>query len=431
LKRTQKECDDTLAFCEEIKTELVVDVKQSLNIAKYSNEKSQDSKNHYKHLNNTISMVAERILISRDELKGFFKNQIQKMQRELRIIEEADKLRKKRENDVSGAIESSAIEKKSMESFLKKNNLLLLTDDGEENEKTAKNNATEDGKHGGGKDSCSTSSKQPKPPAGSQSSNALGNSNLSNIGRTARARRIVRYGQTETVNLENVAQDFVLSCETQGKIQKLIAQKQYLQTQVLHNASLLMLCQRDVQANNHKLDSSILSKDVDLWQSKRDPISGDVVIKKMSSLVSPHNVRKDQAEHVFSSSYVLHGDAAEGTYEEHGEGEDEETGEEGGQWSKAYRDTEKTINASQNHEKVDSLLTSELESSSVISPKKKGKMKKTFISLGEKLECGIDTMLSGYNFVETGMQYAHSVSYILSMIIYMYLFVLIIYCSNL
>jgi hypothetical protein len=79
-----------------MKTKLSHDLKKALNGQSKSRKQS-------KNLSDSISLIADRVLDSREELKGFFRSQIAKLQREQRLMEEAEELNKQKERILAEA----------------------------------------------------------------------------------------------------------------------------------------------------------------------------------------------------------------------------------------------------------------------------------------------------------------------------------------
>ena len=92
----KQNCLDAAFYCQDLKTKLSHDLKKALN-SSITYELIKNNKQHKKYLNDSISLVADRVLDSRQELQGYFKNQIMKLQREQRIMEETEAANKQKE----------------------------------------------------------------------------------------------------------------------------------------------------------------------------------------------------------------------------------------------------------------------------------------------------------------------------------------------
>jgi hypothetical protein len=353
--RLQQECFDTLFYCENIKINLMDTIKTSLHNSGKNESPPDDIKSHIKNVDNTIAMVAERILVSRDELKGFFKNQIQKMHRELRIMEEAEKLRKKKEKDNTGVETNQQLETHELDKFLKKNN--FMTDPSSPNGRSISSPTS--GLIG---DASKTApiALSPKPPPLQVPSNIL---NSMSVGKTARSRRTYKHGKTETVNMEMISQEFVVSCETQGKLHKLKSYKESLQSHVLYQLSLLMLCHEDLRNKFNNSGSS----------------SSNIELKGHKTNIDNNNISNGNDDRIM--------------------------------WNN--EDKVLTDGAVQDSNVDQSISTLSLKSrlfTTQMTTSYSSKTKARKVNIENRLAFGVDNLPSAHNYIETGLQYSQTVS---------------------
>lgn len=102
--RARQECLDASFYCQDIRTKFTHDLKKA-QLSKAQNRSSVGTRVHIKNLSDAISLIADRVLDSREELKGYFKNQMQKMKREQRLMQEAEdlhRLKKRDQDDING-----------------------------------------------------------------------------------------------------------------------------------------------------------------------------------------------------------------------------------------------------------------------------------------------------------------------------------------
>jgi hypothetical protein len=102
-RRARQECLDASFYCQDIRAKLTHDLKKAQ--LQPHNKSSTNSRQHVKNLSDAIAIIADRVLESRDELRGYFRNQMQKLKREQRLVQEAEDLhrqRKKDQDDING-----------------------------------------------------------------------------------------------------------------------------------------------------------------------------------------------------------------------------------------------------------------------------------------------------------------------------------------
>ena len=68
--------------------------------SRHDRRSSAGTRLHVKNLSDAISIVADRVLDSREELRGYFRNQMLKLQREHRLVQEAEDLHRQRKRDL-------------------------------------------------------------------------------------------------------------------------------------------------------------------------------------------------------------------------------------------------------------------------------------------------------------------------------------------
>lgn len=222
-----EKCIESLFVFERFHANLYDDVKAEVYNCKQNAHKFVS---HQDNLNGSIGVLADRIKICRDEVRGFFKNQIQKMMREQRIYDEAEKLKKLKEKTT---VDSTGLDSHEIDNFLRQQNILSVDE--------AENNSSPAGLIGNMEKSGGNSVQNPIPPKVNLPSTAL-----HMIGRTARAKRIVRKMATESVNLDTVASEFIIACEISGKKCKLGSLKQGMQIQMLYQLALILLLHNDL-----------------------------------------------------------------------------------------------------------------------------------------------------------------------------------------
>jgi hypothetical protein len=83
-------------FCGDIRTKVETEIKKALD--RHHFEPNNASKNHLRNANKSAMMVANRVLECREEVLGFFKQQLMKVKREERIAQEERELQEERNN---------------------------------------------------------------------------------------------------------------------------------------------------------------------------------------------------------------------------------------------------------------------------------------------------------------------------------------------
>lgn len=215
-QKAYQRCIDTAAYCKQVKAAVGRTIKKSMSAQDSVELSATTTHKHLKNLNHSISYIADRVMVARDEVTGFFKNQIQKMKREHRLaVEAGEELLRQRERAAS---EAGATEIHDMDSYI------------------------------GDKDGRAT----PRPPSTPLPSDVY------RIGQTAKAKRAQRLQSTSSyINMDSYAEDLLRCCELEGKRSKLAAQKQSLQTHILYQCALLLLMKRDISASKAVTNTSV------------------------------------------------------------------------------------------------------------------------------------------------------------------------------
>ena len=81
-QKAYQRCVDTAMYCKQVKAAVGQTVKKSMNAQDSVELAATTTHQHLKNINRTIAYIADRVVVGRDEVIGFFKNQIQKMKRE-------------------------------------------------------------------------------------------------------------------------------------------------------------------------------------------------------------------------------------------------------------------------------------------------------------------------------------------------------------
>lgn len=246
LDRVKQSCLDTAFYCQDLKTKLTHDLKKSLHsTSNYENIKS--NKLYYKHLNETISLVADRVLDSRQELRGYFKNQIMKLQRDQRIMEETEAANKLKEKLI--AEENGMSTKEEVERYLKANKLFGA-------DKEDPGIASEPQNPSSPRPpipSTPNTKLTPKPPTAPLMPNTALSPRAGNlVSMTAVAKRKIRGTQSTAMNLDEICDELLQVCQLDGKRCRLESLKKMLQGHVMYQLCLLTLVQSDLLKLNQQ-----------------------------------------------------------------------------------------------------------------------------------------------------------------------------------
>lgn len=241
----KQSCLDTAFYCQDLKTKLTHDLKKSLH-SKSNYENIKSTKLYHKYLNETISLLADRVLDSRQELKGYFKNQVMKLQREQRIMEETEAANKLKEKLI--AEENGMSTKEEVDRYLKANKLFGADKEDNGNQNIEPHNPSSPRS---AISSTPNSKLTPKPPS------LMPNSSLSPrpgnlVGMTAAARRKIRGTQSTAMNLDDICEELLQVCQLDGKRYRLETLKKMLQGHVMYQLCFLTLVQSDLLKINQQ-----------------------------------------------------------------------------------------------------------------------------------------------------------------------------------
>jgi hypothetical protein len=268
-RRVKQSCLDTAFYCQDLKTKLSHDLKKSLH-SNINYETIKRTQQHHKHLNESISLIADRVLDSRQELKGYFKNQIMKLQREQRILEETEAANKLREKKI--AEETGMSTKDEIERYLRANKLFGADKEDKEKETslastTAGNQMSHNHHYGSDTQSSSTTRPgsvpttpnaklTPRPPAAPSLMSSVSPRVGNLVTMTAASKRKIRGTQSTVMNLDEICEELLHVCQLDGKKHRLESLKKMLQGHVMSQLCLLTLIQSDLLKINQKVSTS-------------------------------------------------------------------------------------------------------------------------------------------------------------------------------
>mmetsp|Transcript_12804 Transcript_12804/g.20886 ORF Transcript_12804/g.20886 Transcript_12804/m.20886 type:complete len:668 (+) Transcript_12804:129-2132(+) len=232
----RQECLNVGFYCEDIRTKVEADIRKSLD--RHHFDPDNTTKQHMRNTNKSAMTVANRVLDCREEVIGFFKQQLMKVKREERIAQEEKELMAER-NTLK--VNSEAHTESEMDSFVKKQNIIPSNDE----------NADENVEDG------DTKRRQPHPPPKEAPSAALlhlansvkGRGNF--VAGTARQKRKERNSPFAAINIDRIGDDLVRGCETEGNTCKLRALKAAMQNHILVQLSFILMMESEL--NSEKL----------------------------------------------------------------------------------------------------------------------------------------------------------------------------------
>jgi hypothetical protein len=215
----------------------------------------KSTKLYHQHLNESISLVADRVLESRQELKGYFKNQIMKLQREQRILEETETANKLKAKKI--AEENGVSTKEEIEKYLRANRLFGADKEESPASSSAMNQQQPSSPRPSAPQVPSNSKLIPKPPAAPLLPNTSLSPRAGNmVTMTAASKRKIRGTQSTVMNLDDICEELLTVCQLDGKKYRLVSLKKMLQGHVLSQLCLLTLIQSDLLKINQKFQSS-------------------------------------------------------------------------------------------------------------------------------------------------------------------------------